>query len=772
MSTMKRAWLSSSCAISLVMCVALSSPAGAQTTGLGSIESEVRAITAAASSLNIGYGSASSLTRDLDLADRLSAAQVRMFLEQYDEAASILREVVENRSFRSLAGWPQARFLLGEALMLGRTYTLARGYFEEIVQDSDPTYSARAAGRLLEIALALNEYDRLDALYSELQRVGGAASVELAYVRGKALYFQNRDAEAFTALAQVPNGHELHDRAQYFVGVLHTRAAQYDQALATFSAIVDRLQSAQQGDNRDIHDLAVLAVGRVYYEMRDYVMAERWYGRILPDSSRVDVRDYELAWTQIKRDNVREALATLQMLEVTATDRRFRPESQLLRADLLMRINNYDDAVVLFEEVADEFQYADAQLREIDSELRGLVDSGRSAATWFDRLVDAETASLRLPSDSEPWSRSNPDLDRALALVADREAARLNIEECQRIIAELDAVLNSDTSVGLFPEFRQAWGLGLDVSLNVVEQRRRLVEYEASIINGAASSAEYQQLRAQRLALEEQYVQTPRSFDEVSARSQTVSESLQGDEYDVFRTMQEVEGLLDEVDALRRILQRQVARGERTIGQARAATEQLDRLETEFRAQMDQAQEVIETVRISQLRASRGPGLTDSDQIVRQRYLEALARERATLASLRSGSGETSQIESLYGQLDTADRTLDQFFAGVEARVAELTADAREILEEERAAVERYITILGSSENASQVVAGEIAYAAFQDVQRSFSDLTLRANLGILDVAWRQKESLSNRIEDLFERRDREFQELDADFVEIRESSP
>jgi hypothetical protein len=765
MSTMKRVWFPSSCAISALVCVALSSPAGAQTTDLRSIESEVTTLTAAASSLSIGYGSVGSLTRDLDLADRLSEAQVRIFLGQYDEAATILVDLVENRSFRSLAGWPQARFELGEALVLGRNYTLARGYFEEIVQDADATYSSRAAGRLLEIALALNEYDRLDALYTDLQRVGGAASVELAYVRGKALYFQNRDADAYNALAQIPDGHELYERAQYFIGVVQTRAAQYDQALATFSAIVDRLEGSPDGDNRDIHDLAVLAVGRVYYEMRDFVMAERWYGRILPDSSRADVGAYELAWTQIKRDNIRDALTTLQLLEVVATDRRFRPESQLLRADLLMRINNYDDAVVLFEEIANEFQLADA-------ELRASVETRQSADAWFRMLVDPETASLRLPSDSEPWFRSNPDIDRALSIVSDRETARENIDMCQSIIAELDAVLNTETSVGLFPEFREAWGRGLDVSVDVVEQRRRLIEFEASRIPGAATSAEYQQLRSQRLSLEQEYLQTPRSFDEVSSRSQAVSSALQGDEFDVFRTIQEVEGFLDEIDALRRILQRQVARGERTVGQARSAGEQLDRVEADFRQQLREAEEVIEGVRISQLRASRGPGLTDSDQAVRQRYLDALARERAALSGMRAGFGEAGQVDSLHAQLESVDRTLDQFFAGVEGRVAELTSDAREIIEEERAAMERYLEVLSRTETAAQTVLGEIAYAAFAEVQRSFSELTLRANLGILDVAWRQKEALSNRIEGLFESRDREFQVLDADFVEIRESSP
>ncbi len=740
--------------------------AGAQVTAqeLGDIESNVARLQSESAALNVGYGEGVSLSRDLDLADRVSTAQVRMFLEQYTEAATILTEVVENRSFMNLPGWPQARYLLAESFFLGRNFTMARGYYEDIIEDRDANYAARSAGRVLEIALALNQYDQLDALYSDLQRTGVSGSPEMAYVRGKALYFQGRDNDALSVLNTVPVGHALYDRAQYFVGVLQTRAQQYDAALATFSAISERLLDSTDDDERQIRDLASLAVGRVYYELRDFAQAELWYGRVPADSSRADIATYELAWTQIQRQNIRDALTTLSMLEFVSQDERVLPEYQLLRADLMMQVENYDAAVVIFERIANEFE-------AVDNELRAVVQGGSSQTDFFSLLFDAETASLRLPEEARPWFRSNPDIERAMSLVQDRRTARLDIEQSWQVIRELETVLSGETSVGLFPDFRNAWGRGIDVTTRAVDERRRLVELEASELPASASSSQYQQARSARLALERQYLQTPRNFDAISQRSSEMAEQLQDDQFDVFRTQQELEGYLDEIAAMRRILQGQVANGERTAGQARAQAAELDILEAEFRAQRGETDAISEAVRLRQIRTQTGPGLTDDDRAVRQRYLQALAEERSILQSMRNGANMT-RIDALHDQLDSIDGTIQEFFSSLEGRVTELTSDVRDVLAEERVSLTRYEQALDNSEAQANALAGEIAYAAFVDVQRSFSNLTLRANLGILDVAWRQKEILSDRIDELFEQRDREYQILDADFAEIRESSP
>jgi hypothetical protein len=128
-----------------------------------------------------------------------------------------------------------------------------------------------------------------------------------------------------------------------------------------------------------------------------------------------------------------------------------------------------------------------------------------------------------------------------------------------------------------------------------------------------------------------------------------------------------------------------------------------------------------------------------------------------------------SRFDQLPEALDSVDNGVENFFNEIGRMVAEQTADVRATLGEERAALDRYEAALDRDQAEIDQLAGEIAIASFMDVQQRFSALTMRANLGILDVAWREKEDISDRITELFGERDREYRIMDADFAEIRE---
>ena len=66
-------------------------------------------------------------------------------------------------------------------------------------------------------------------------------------------------------------------------------------------------------------------------------------------------------------------------------------------------------------------------------------------------------------------------------------------------------------------------------------------------------------------------------------------------------------------------------------------------------------------------------------------------------------------------------------------------------------------------------LAGEVAQDAFVGIHRRFRDLTMRAYLGVIDVSWEEKETLTHRIEELFEQRNEALRILDADFSELLE---
>jgi chromosome segregation ATPase len=409
-----------------------------------------------------------------------------------------------------------------------------------------------------------------------------------------------------------------------------------------------------------------------------------------------------------------------------------------------------------------------------EEQLRATLGSAREPGAFFNALIDPETVTLRLPTEVEPWVEEDSALERALLMVSDRDNLLTDIDACRLIIEELDAVLMGASGAGLFPVFREGWGRVVELQGRVVLTRASLVDAEAAALMdrlGASSRTQYAQLQERRMQLQGQFLQSPRTFDQITESAQRATDVLNDDELEIFRSTQEIEGLLDELGALERFLQRQVLSRERTQGEASRLQAQLDEVESELRVELEESDRLIETMRIRQLQTSRSTDVGSAERELRRRLTEVLNEERDLLRSSRSGGSDVdfSRFDQLHETLDAVDTGVETFFSEIGRMVAEQTADVRATLGEERAALDRYEAALDRDQAEIDQLAGEIAIASFMDVQQRFSALTMRANLGILDVAWREKEDISDRITELFGERDREYRIMDADFAEIRE---
>src|SRR5262245_39365962 len=137
-----------------------------------------------------------------DLADRrVLDAQVLFTLKNYEEAATILLDVVEK--------WPKTRagedavYLLGEALFQAKDFFSARHYLEmAVAKNNGSRREQQALQRLVEISLRTGDYENVDSYLKRLQNVP-LANMEptVPYVRAKYYYFRNRLDEAMSAFS-------------------------------------------------------------------------------------------------------------------------------------------------------------------------------------------------------------------------------------------------------------------------------------------------------------------------------------------------------------------------------------------------------------------------------------------------------------------------------------------------------------------------------------------------------------------------------------------
>jgi hypothetical protein len=118
------------------------------------------------------------------------------------------------------------------------------------------------------------------------------------------------------------------------------------------------------------------------------------------------------------------------------------------------------------------------------------------------------------------------------------------------------------------------------------------------------------------------------------------------------------------------------------------------------------------------------------------------------------------RAETLRVRVDTARQVLR---AQVERR-GRLIRD--KVLAEQRL-LQGYGQEVASASNDARHLAGRIAFDSFQKVRKQFYDLVLKADVGLVDVAFTRKQDKTTDIQKLSAQKARELQELEEEFQQV-----
>ena len=90
----------------------------------------------------------------------------------------------------------------------------------------------------------------------------------------------------------------------------------------------------------------------------------------------------------------------------------------------------------------------------------------------------------------------------------------------------------------------------------------------------------------------------------------------------------------------------------------------------------------------------------------------------------------------------------------------------------EKARLKKYTgTVLGFG-GATEDLAGRIAYDNFENVRQMFEGIVLKADVGLIDVAWQRKEQTTGGIDGVLGERKDKLEELDTDYAPLRAEGP
>jgi hypothetical protein len=141
-------------------------------------------------------------------------------------------------------------------------------------------------------------------------------------------------------------------------------------------------------------------------------------------------------------------------------------------------------------------------------------------------------------------------------------------------------------------------------------------------------------------------------------------------------------------------------------------------------------------------------------------------REKKLLAA--SDRPIARRLEKIYQLLEDTDGLISGFSREVEqeasVRVGKMSLQVRA----EKARVAAYRRELGLLSDEAEEVVGGVAFENFLNVRQRFYDLVLRADVGIIDVAWLLKEAHTQRITKLSKARVHDIKRLDEKFQEVK----
>jgi len=693
-------------------------------------------------------------------AERLIDGENFYRLKDYQRASIIFLDLIE--SYPDSVVYPDALFLFADSLFMSRDYYGARDWFRRLLDNVHRPgmvrFRQKATERLIEVAIHVGDFDGIDGYFQQLGQSPDAAA---RYVKGKYLFFRDDPEGALREFGFVTGERALELKARYFIGVIHTNQGRYDEAIEVFAAGAGI--KGETAEEREVVDLMNLGLGRLCFEKDLLERAMEAYQMVEQHSRHFDAALYEVASVMIRAGDTIRAERVLEVLTMAMPGSRYIPRARLLRGNLLLRAGRFDEAERVFEETIDQFTPVRDQL---DAALAEQEDPARFFAGMIDRSLGVFDTSGLLPPLVIRWVGEEPDVQRALNLTSDLGVAQEQTRETERLIRMLAAVIDGPSGVNAIPGLRTATRRSQQFENRLGQMRSELLAVEEDVVGDAG--ADLRKLRDERRGLRDRIAALPTSDRDYERREQQAREIHQRMRHELARNIVRVDNLSAVIVAIERFIEDPRYVEGVPPDSVKAVRDELERHRESVARMRTDISGLRDDVEAQSYQVGIGDALDLEDERLRRRIKQLVQAERALM---RGRTGD------LGGRLDRAHAAVDAaeaVVAGVQRQVA-TEADRRieEIrgrVKEERDLVAGYHVELDLLGGEAEQVVGEVTFSNFSNVRKRFHDLLLKADVGIIDVAWLRKEGQNERIRDLTRARLNETRWLDEEFREVLSS--
>jgi len=697
---------------------------------------------------------------DAEALTRFQDSMFQHLIGDHEPAAEGFFALVTTGALSDAGLHRDAEWYLAESLLGMRNYQTAAERFQVVADDSGHPFRDDSVRRLLELYAQSGEVAAFQQLYDDEIRSGKVQPTpEITYSLGKAFYQQGELTTAASTFSQVPPGNVWHAKSQYFLGVIGVVEERLDEAVTHFRQTADL--SIDSADGRRVHDLALLALGRIYYERGEFLQAAEHYSEIGADSEYQADKLYEVIWTAIKQKRYADALNNIEIFLLAFPEHRYSAQLMLNQGHLSYQQEDWSGALTSYEQVIVSYEPVRSRFAVLASESYTQQDA-------VEAVLDASRPEIEggLPAYAVAMMRADPELSRAIGVFQDLEQQRRDIEVSERLIQELQGVVSSGGGIGSLERVRYE---SVRAQGDVLGERLHLLEAEEAYLlstGDAGAKVMVDGLASRRRDLAADLAAGTSSVNTYEDRL-TAYETRLGD---LQSTSFELQTSIEEAENGMRELQRQLRENEAlSAGSRSAIDDDIATLESDVAASKTDLGAIA-----TQLAALKVPSVVSAmassgfDPVDLWGRSETLSRE---YAAARPGRRDLT-TDRLDGLQITVTRLFDRLTNVLDAAIATETSELGRIRkrfdkEVDAVAVQRtdYTVQLADASEVSLVLTRQ----GFGRLEDFFSESVLKADMGIVDVYWAQKTEVADEIKRVKEEKDVLLAELQQRFKLIRQ---
>lgn len=752
----------------------MSAKANAQERSLGTARTELDQVENSLASLSNDVRNPAVIDEQARFARRLNDAEILFLLGDAQRASLILYDAVDVPSAKTYAQYDEAMFYLAEALYAMRHDLAARDRFEEIVRRNDQQYTTLALQRLIQIADRTGRFENIESRINTLRSSGRLPS-EVGYIWAKSLVLRGRAEEAKATAAAVPQESRLWGKAQYLIGVSEVQLGRYGEARQIFESLTEL--PGKYEESAAVRDLAAIDRGRIFLDQGDIVNAVDSYQHVGRESPQFDQSLYEATWGYVRaaaaaKDDegraieYRKAERTLEILLLSNAENDLLPEARLLYGNILLRLAQFDDASLAFQQVGERYRPARGDLQD-------MLKTESDPHAYYDEVVArARMGDTELPPVAVVWAQNEKPLQGAMRVSKDLDQSDKWIDESQQLVDELLQVLDSNKRATFFPQLRDEQARAFEIEDTLTAVNMNLLRAERDLVHDDLDGDKRRELEAierELASLDAEYRALPKRRDELESRINEREHAIDDQGRKVFRAGFDLESMRSSVRALNAWYSAH-ARSLGTIDRE-SLRERIDRQTTEIDTLEKEQRALASEVAVERKRVAL-TAREERELTVRNRYEELLVKEREILegGTAKQDAKGRATLEQIAGQRERMSRfaaELGATFAAIDREMDQRASELKtQVLQERLTLVQLHDASKVTRVDAEGAI-GEVAQQTITNVASKFDDIVLRADVGVVDVAWQLKEQQTAEINRRVTEQRRELEVLDAEFKEV-----